>query len=40
MPSVPMTSAMPSATIMTGTTCTNCVRKLSSSKKLGVKMRL
>ena len=37
MPSVPITSAMPSATTMhRGTTCTNWVRKLSTAKKFAV----
>ena len=36
MPSVPMTRAMPSATIATGTTCTSCRRRLATVAKLGV----
>ena len=40
MPRVPMTSAMPSAMIATGTTWTNCRRMLSISAKRGVNTRL
>ncbi len=35
-PSVPMTSAMPSATMMTGATWTAWVRKFSVDRKCGV----
>ncbi len=34
MPSVPITSAMPSATIATGTTWTSCSRRLATVAKL------
>ena len=40
MPRVPMTSAIPSAMIATGTTWTNCRRMLSISAKRGVNTRL
>ena len=40
IPRVPMTSAMPSAMIATGTTWTNCSRMLSISAKRGVNTRL
>ena len=40
MPRVPITSAIPSAMMATGTTCTNCKRMLSNSAKRGVNTRL
>jgi hypothetical protein len=40
MPSVAMTSAMPTATMATGTTCTSWRRRLVTVAKWGVKMRL
>ena len=40
IPPVPMTSAMPSATIATGTTWTSCRRRLPTVAKLSVKIRL
>ena len=40
IPLVPMTSAMPSAMMATGTTWTNWSRMLSISAKRGVKTRL
>src|SRR5829696_3756331 len=40
MPSVPMTSAMPRATMATGTTWMSCRRRLPTAAKLAVKARL
>src|SRR5215207_7100556 len=40
MPSVPMTSAMPRATMATGTTWMSCRRRLPTVAKLAVKARL
>ncbi|MCQ0014485.1 hypothetical protein [Actinomadura madurae] len=40
MPSVPITSAIPSETIRTGVTWTSWFRKLSTSRKWGVKNAL
>jgi hypothetical protein len=39
-PSLPITSAMPSATITTGATCTSWVRRLAVSMKLSVNRAL
>jgi hypothetical protein len=40
MPSVAMTRAIPTATMATGATCTNCSRRLVTVAKLGVNTRL
>ena len=40
MPSVAMTSAIPIATIATGTTCTSCRRRLATVAKFGVKTQV
>ena len=40
MPRVPMTSAMPRATITTGTTWTTCRRMLRSDRKVGERITL
>src|ERR1700712_773080 len=39
-PSVPITSAIPSATMQTGAACSSCVRKFAPDMKFLVKMRL
>ena len=40
MPSVPITSAMPSATMQTGAACTSWVRKLAADRKFSVNTTL